>query len=336
MNADLELMEVVKGIVEKRGSGAIERAREEILALDYKDGMISSALKYFAQTTLNNALPVFPALISLSCEAVDGKNGKTTTIGAAMTLIAVAADIHDDIIDQSEIKYSKKTVLGKFGADVALLTGDALLFHGLMLLSKECDILKKKQKEAIMRFTSNAFIEISMAETKEKLLKKKADVTPQEYFEIIKLKAAVPETHCKIGGVLGNADEVTIEALGRYGRDFGVVSTVRDEFIDLMDFSELASRVRKECAPLPMLYALQNLEIRDQIKAFTENARSTKRMTKKIMKLVLASPQVQELKNDLDAVIKHGLQAIAFIENESIKKELTILTEAMIEGIYTK
>ena len=334
MNAGSELMKAVKGIVEKRGTGAIEKAREEILALGYNDEAISSALKYFVQTTLSNALPVFPALISLSCEAVGGEPRKTTVIGAAMTLIAVAADIHDDIIDQSANKYSKKTVFGKFGADVALLTGDALLFHGLMLLNKECDMLSKKQKKAIMNFTSNAFIQISMAETKEKLLIKKADVTPQEYWEIIRLKAVVPETHCKIGGIIGKADDETIEALGHYGRDFGVASTVRDEFIDLFDYSELTSRIRNECAPLPILYALQNPETKEQIKTFTESSKLTKKMAKKIVQLVLDCPQVQELKNDLDAVINHGLQSIAFVEDEEIKTELTVLTNAMTEGIY--
>jgi len=197
MNSESELMETVKGIIEKRGRDAIEQARKEILDSQYDSGAISSALKYFARVTLKGGLPVFPALISLSCEAVGGKTEKTTSIGAALTLIAGTADIHDDIIDQSTVKYSKKTVLGKFGADVALLAGDALLTQGLMLLHKECESLPKEQKETILNLLFQAFIKISQAEAAETKLMKRLDVPPEKYFEIIRMRAVVPELHCK-------------------------------------------------------------------------------------------------------------------------------------------
>src|SRR3990170_8964373 len=117
----MKLVELIKNIIKKRGNPAIEIAAKEILRSPYKGGIVSAATKYFVEVTLRGFLPVFPALISLSCEAVGGKTEKTASIGAAMSLIAGAADIHDDIIDQSETKYSKKTVFGRFGRDIALL-----------------------------------------------------------------------------------------------------------------------------------------------------------------------------------------------------------------------
>ena len=176
-------MEKVKDTIEKKGRAAIEQATQEILDSPYDGGDVSSALKYFARVTLQGALPVFPALIALSCEAVGGKSEKTTSIGAALTLIAGAADIHDDIIDQSTVKYSKETVLGKFGADIALLAGDALLIQGVNLLHKECDLLPKEQKETILSLLFQAFMKISRAEAEETRLKKKRDVPPEKYFE---------------------------------------------------------------------------------------------------------------------------------------------------------
>ncbi|MCW4031283.1 MAG: polyprenyl synthetase family protein [Candidatus Bathyarchaeota archaeon] len=333
MNSKSEHMQIVKEIVERRGRAAIEKAHEEILGLTYDGGVISSALKYFAKTTLHRSLPVFPALISLSYEAVGGKNDKTTAIGAALTLIAIAADVHDDIIDKSMTKSGRKTVVGKFGHDVALLAGDALLFHGLILLNRECESLPKKQKEAILNITSEAFLEISNAEAKETFLRKKHDLNPKDCLEIIEQKAVVPEALCKIGGILGNADEITIKALGRYGRALGVVSTIRDEFIDLMEPPELISRMANECPPLPLLYALRNQKIEDEIEALAEGSSFIKKGIVKIVEKILSSAEVHDLKKKLDLEIKSGLQPITFVKNTILKTELTTLLATMIEGL---
>jgi geranylgeranyl pyrophosphate synthase len=304
MDSELELMEKVKGIIEKRGKAAIEKAKEEILDSQYKGGIVSSALKYFARVTLSGGLPVFPALISLSCEAVGGRTEKTTSIGAALTLIAGAADIHDDIIDQSRIKYSKKTVFGKFGADVALLAGDALLIQGLM--------------------------KISQAEATETGLMKKLDVPPEKYFEIIKMRAVVPELHCKIGAILGNGDARAVEVLGRYGRTFGITSTIRDEFIDLLEYQELQNRLKNECPPLPFVYALQNSRVKTEVLALSKNMQLRRSKFEEITRIILESEEVQKLKREMRCLTEHDLSRLDFLEDGQIRRELQTLLLASL------
>ena len=333
MNSESELMEKVKEVIEKRGRAAIEQARQEILDSSCDGGAVSSALKYFAQVTLQGGLPVFPALISLSCEAVRGKTEKTTAIGAALTLIAGAADIHDDIIDQSTTKYSKKTVFGKFGSDVALLAGDALLMQGLMLLHRECESLPKEQRKAILSLIPSALFEISNAEAKETRLMRKLDTTPQEYFEIIRLKAVVPEVHCKIGAILGNANRASVEALGNYGRTFGIASLVRDEFIDLYEHPELQNRIKNECLPLPMLHALQNSAIKKEIKAYIESLNPTRRELNRIKKLVRGSDQVKLLKRNWEFAVKDGLKQLTTVGGNAALIQLALLLRATISSM---
>lgn len=326
-------METAKTLIEKRGKGALEKAQQEILNCPYNGGAVSSAVKYFAKEIFPHALPVFPALISLSCEAVGGKPERTVSTGAALTLVAAAADIHDDIIDKSKTKYSKKTVFGKFGGDIAVLAGDALLIKGMTLLQKECESLDKKQSEAIQNLVMEAFYEISRAEIEEIDLRGRMDKTPQEYFEVIKLKAVIPEIHCKVGAILGNAKEQTVQCLGRYGRSLGIVSIVRDEFIDLLEYDELKSRIKNEYPPLPMIYALQNPAIEGEVKAFVESLKLTKRDATRIIDMVLDSAQVKELKNDLEITIRDGLSAIAFVEDIKLRRELSHLLTALMEKL---
>src|SRR5665647_1939688 len=125
MSVNSKLMEMKRGFIQK-GGPAMKNARKTML-LNFKDGSLTSqALRYFAKVTLHNSLPVFPALISFSCEAVGGSAEKTTPFGEAFVLISSGADLHDDVIDQSVIKGSKQTVLGKFNAATAILAGDIL------------------------------------------------------------------------------------------------------------------------------------------------------------------------------------------------------------------
>lgn len=333
MDSGSELMETAKGIIIKRGRDAIEKAAEEILSSQHYSGAVSSALKYFARVTLRGALPVFPALMSLSCEAVGGKTEKTTKIGAAMELISSAADIHDDIIDQSTTKYFKKTVFGKFGGDVALLAGDALLVLGTNILCRECESFRGKQRKAILSLMLEALFKISNAEAKETRLKKKHYVTPEEYIKVIRLKAVVPELYCKIGGILGNANEEIVDKIGRYGRTFGVVSAIREEFIDLLEYPELQNRIINECLPLPMLCALQNSKIRNEIAPIIKSSNLSKKDATRLVKTVLGSIEVEELKKKAQLMISEEIKRIKYIQEFKLRNEATLLLQALTEGL---
>ena len=110
-----------------------------------------------------------------------------------------------------------------------------------------------------------ALYEISTAEALEIKLSKKPVIDPDEYFEIMRLKGVVAEIQCRIGGILGQADEATLEALAGYGRTIGMLGAIKDEFSDVLNGPELIHRIKFECPPLPMVYAYQDEKVRRQI-----------------------------------------------------------------------
>ena len=329
MNGELELLNSFKSIVLRKGRAGLEEARKEILSSKYKKGPVLSATKYFARVTLRGGLPVFPALVSLSCEAVGGKTEKTTSIAAALILIAGAADIHDDIIDKSARKYSKKTIFGKFGGDVALLAGDALLILGSTFLFRECEKLPKEQRNAILGLVPEALFEISNAEAMETGLMKNLETTPQEYLKIIRLKSVVPELHCKIGAILGNGKKRDVEILGNYGRTFGIVSLIREEFIDLIEYQELVGRLQNECAPLPILYALQNPKIRKEIISAIESEKLNEDNMFKIVDAVLETKEVQELKSIMNSLIEREIMQLKYVKSNLVRNDLSLILRAV-------
>src|SRR4030042_4858081 len=142
------LTEIAIGIIDRRGKFALNEASKRIQEYRYSNGLISEALNYYANKIFPRVLPIFPALINLSCEAVGGKPEETRPLAVAMLLITASGDIHDDVIDRSTSKFQRKTIYGKYGKDIALLAGDALLVYGMSLL-QNIESLSIDQKEAI-------------------------------------------------------------------------------------------------------------------------------------------------------------------------------------------
>ncbi len=78
----------------------------------------------------------------LSSKAVGAIPKNLQSVATAMLLITSSGDIHDDIVDNSSRKFSRKTVVGKYGKEIALLAGDMLLIQGMTLLQNECNLVE--------------------------------------------------------------------------------------------------------------------------------------------------------------------------------------------------
>jgi len=322
-------MEKVKKLLEERGRKAYEVAKEEILNEEIEYKPIRDALQYFIQELWHNFQ--HPALLSLTCESVGGKPEDTTFIGAALVLLTGAADIHDDIIDQSKTKGSKPTVFGKFGRDIALLVGDALLLKGFTLLQKACEGLPRKQGEKIMSSVREAFFEIGVAEAKETSFRGNWDLAPEEYLDIIRMKAAIAEVTARIGATLGGGNSKEINALAHYGRTLGILMTIRDDFIDLFELDELGNRAKNECLPLPILYAFRNTRKKSEIVRLLKKDQITEKEIEEILDLIIDMKEVQELKNEMQLLVEKAENFLSYIRRN--RSSLELLLHSTLEDL---
>jgi geranylgeranyl diphosphate synthase type I len=323
------LIKQVKTLLWTRGQKALEVAKQAILQEKIEFEPLREALHYFMEEFWEDVL--HPALLSLACEAVGGNPDATTNVGAAMVLIAGGADIHDDLIDQSTTKDSKPTVLGKFGKDIAILVGDALLFKGLYTLHEACEALQKSQKQSILELTKQAFFEIGNAEATETSLRGKFDLSAEEYLNIIRMKVSVAEATAKIGAILGGGTPEEIEAMGHYGKTLGILFAIRDEFIDVFELDELRNRIEKECLPLPILFAFKDSRKADKITRLLRGSEITEREIELILDLVMDSKRTLELKKEMQSLIKDESQRLRQIKTG--KSSLRLLLKSMTEDL---
>lgn len=243
-------------ILEKRSREVIERfCQEAISDFSYPDliSMAEDVKAYWKDIQR-------PALTSFSCEAVGGQPSMADDAGLMITLVAAGMGIHDDIIDKSENKHFRETILGRHGLDSALLVGDLLIIKGLIysrkFLGKNCS---PKERNAVLEALQNFIFEIYEGELMDILCRKNLDTELEYYCKIMWKLTADAEACSRIGAILGGGSENEIQALAEFGRRLGFVIHLREELRDAFNIEGgLPHRLQYESVPFPILYAARS------------------------------------------------------------------------------
>jgi geranylgeranyl pyrophosphate synthase len=328
---EAQLKDAVKH-VEERGKKAFETARKAISEERILSRLVREALDYYSANLWSDVHHA--GFLSLACEAVGGEPDQTTLTGAAMILFRAGIDIHDDIIDKQKMKTGKLTVYGKYGPEIAVLSGNAMLFKGFALMNDAVTQLPVEKREKVADLVKNAFFEIGDAVASELEFRNSAKVLADDYYDrVIRRKAAGVEVHMKIGAILGNGTSEEIEQLSQFGRALGVVAAVRDEIIDVYEPAELQDRARNEIAPLTILYALEDASAREKIGRLLRKKRLSRKDVQEILESMLESQRYQRFKKDLEKSVGNSLRRISHFKRTKALSTLQSLVSNLMRDL---
>ena len=331
---DKEVKDELRELLEKNGRGTLELAKR--LMLENEDQIecteVRRALTYFADEYWVDLIR--PTLMRLTCEAVGGDSDKITPVIVPIILITGGMDIHDDIIDQSTTKDGRPTVFGKFGKDISLLTGDALLLKGFIRLHQALRQQPTGKATRILRIIEETFFELGDAEALELKLKGKIDADPEEYLRIVRKKAADVEAYTYISAILGDGTKKEVEAMRECGRILGMLAIISDDLIDMMDEKELQHRLKYETAPLPILYAAHDLDAKVAICSALSSAKDRRTVLNRIIRTVTKNGGIAKTQEKMKELTKESSLRLQAIKHKS--KELTILTNMIGVSCETK
>jgi geranylgeranyl pyrophosphate synthase len=320
------ITEQLQKILQERGKEGLELARKTILDEKIDSKEVREALDYFMNEYWHDFTS--SALLSLFCEAVGGDPKITTPVAVSLTLISGAIDIHDDIIDQSKNKDDRPTVYGKFGKEIALLVGDALLFKGFNALYDAAEKgISAKKIAAITNIINKVFFELGNAEALELQFRGQTDVTPEEYLQVVRKKGADLEGYARISAILGDASDEEIDALGECGRFLGMLIILRDDMIDMLDPEEIIHRIQKEHINIAILYALQNTEMNPEIRSILKKP-ITPKDAKKLAALVDKAGGFAQINAYMNKLAKDA--SVIVEKAKSNKKDLKLLIRGML------
>jgi geranylgeranyl diphosphate synthase type I len=276
---------------------------------------------------------IHSGLFSIACEAVGGEPDNVVSTQAAIAMMTAAFDIYDDIIDKSKVKYKIPTVYGKFGAEMALLLGNAFLIEGFKLFVDSAVILPKEKERSTIETLKKLVFEVGNAHALEVGLKKRKNVTPNEYMKITEMKAASIEADMHLGALFGGGKDAEVEVLARVGRILGILATLRDDLIDIFDIEELRQRISVQDLPLPLLFAMQDQKAKGKVRNIISKPKITKSDVATIVDFTLEAKTVVQLKNQMQLLIGEGLALTNNLPNVKLKSKIQSLLPFMLEDL---
>lgn len=218
-------------------------------------------------------------LISILTARVFGHqdNQHHLTLGAIIELIHTATLLHDDVIDESQLRRGQKTANNIWGNTASILTGDFLYSRSFQLMNE----IGSLEVMSELADTSN---QIAQGEMFQLSSIKNAGISIEHYFKVIKLKTAkLFEAASKLSAVISKQDEKIISHCANFGKYLGIAFQLVD---DILDYSSTDSQMGKsqgddlrEGKPtLPILIAIDkgSKEQQDIIKSAINNADESK------------------------------------------------------------
>jgi geranylgeranyl diphosphate synthase type I len=272
-------------------------------------------------------------LFSLSCEAVGGKPDDSVAIQASIAMVAAAFDLHDDIIDQSETKHGQPTVYGKYGQELTLLLGNAFLIQGFTLLIKSiAEATPSKMEKSIDVLKTNLF-EVGNAHALELGLKGNVTAKSEGYLDFVRKKAASIEADMSLGAIFGGGTEDQIKMLGQYGRILGILTTLREEFVDVFEVEELRQKMRIDRLPIPIIIAMQNAKTKKEVDEILAKRKISKNDTEKLVKTVFQTKSVKSLKKEMEDISSQAICLLRVLHNKVLRNQLELWISSMLEDL---
>ena len=181
-----------------------------------------------------------PLILVLAAESiklgrVNSSNVSEDTFMAAsaIELLHTESVIHDDIIDEENLRRGKPSFHVKYGYNNNILTADFVL--GIIL-----NIGSKLNNPRVSGEISNAAIKMSEGEMMEIKLAKDLKVTEDDYIKVLEHKtASLFETSAKVGAILEEGEEDEIHAMATFGNLLGIAYQIHDDLLDWNDEDRL-------------------------------------------------------------------------------------------------
>ena len=174
-----------------------------------------------------------PLILVLSAESVMAPKGDLLRTdedvffaACAIELLHTESVIHDDIIDEENLRRGKPSFHVKYGYNSSILTADFVL--GVIL-----SIGSKLNNSRVASELSNAAIKMSEGEIMEIKLAEALKIGEDDYIKVLEQKtASLFEASAKIGAILGGGEEEEIHAMATFGNFLGIAYQIHDDLID--------------------------------------------------------------------------------------------------------
>lgn len=198
-----------------------------------------------------------PMLVALSACALGYKDKQHITLAAVIEFIHTATLLHDDVVDESDLRRGKDTANAIWGNAASVLVGD-------FLYSRSFEMMVSVNSMRVMDVLSHTTNAIAEGEVLQLLNINNPDTSEAQYIEVIRRKTAkLFEAATQLGAILTNQDQQIEQAVASYGLHLGNAFQIMDDMLDYTaNPDELGKNLGDDLAEgkptLPLIHAMAN------------------------------------------------------------------------------
>ena len=271
-----------------------------------------------------------PALLLLAARLFGYAGSDAIRLGAVVEIIHTATLVHDDIIDEAEVRRGRPSANTQWGNSKCVLAGDWLYMQAFKIAVQERNF---RILDLLIDLTQQ-MVEGELIQT-ETLGQR---VTLDQYFDLIHRKTACLFSVCmRLGAILGGASEEQEQRLGEFGRTVGMAFQIIDDVLDLTASEEIlgkpvASDLREGKLTMAAIHALDHCTPREaaQIESVLQD-RSFDRVPHRTITEILERPGAIEAA--YDAAIRYAQEArraICIFPDSEIKRALLWMPDFVV------
>ena len=272
-----------------------------------------------------------PLLVLLSGKAVGELRDAHVTIATVVEMVHMATLVHDDVLDEAELRRKGATINHLRGNEAAVLLGDYLISHSYHL----CSSLDSQYASRLIGRTTN---EVCAGELLQIDNRNNWDLDEETYLRIISLKtASLCATCCALGAKLSGASEADIRRLETYGQSLGTAFQIQDDILDVIGDTETVGKtlgidVEKGKMTLPMIHFLRNAPHEHQTLLRSLLMGKDADKSERVRNLVLPSKSIAYATDRARQLVDRARSAIAELPDTDARRVL----DAMAEFVVTR
>jgi octaprenyl-diphosphate synthase len=204
-----------------------------------------------------------PRLVLLFSEALGYEGPARLELAAIVEFIHTATLLHDDVVDESELRRGRATANAMFGNAASVLVGD-------FLYSRAFQMMVSVNSMRVLEVLADATNVIAEGEVLQLMNMHDPDVAVDDYLRVIRYKTAkLFEASARLGAVLGNADAQLEEACAEYGRSLGTAFQLVDDLLDYEGHTDelgknIGDDLREGKPTLPLLLAMERAPVAER------------------------------------------------------------------------
>ena len=277
------------------------------------------------------------ALLTLGSAKLCGylKGGRDINLAACIELIHAATLMHDDVIDNGEIRRGKKTLNFVWGNQSSILVGDYLLSRCFEMMVEDGNL-------EILRLLSSTSAQIAQGEILQLQHKGEIDMLEETYFKIILAKTGkLFAAATKVGAILGNKNNKIKEALEFYGKNLGLTFQIADDSLDYNSELNLFGKKigndfyeGKITLPIILLYQKANDAEKIKIKEFFTKKNRDEKNLKVILELIKKYNTISQCYKKAEHFIDLASNSLSIFDNSDEKRILEKLTSFSLERSF--